>query len=300
MSVEPQKTIVITGANTGLGFFAADQLAALGHRVIIASRNKEKSEAALGALSRRNPGAELSYQRLDLADSTSIREAAQELEQLQSIDVLLLNAGVVFSAKERLTADGFEQQIGTNHLGHWQLVSRLFPKLLAQDQARIVHLGSMIHRFTRLPQAALFPKSYSSWRNYGISKLAVTLFGLELHRRTRTPQAEHVQSIIAHPGFSWDTFNKETPEEIRRAEIPRLQRLALRPITQGKDRGAQPLVMAATDPQLKGGEYIGPKGFQQLKGLPAQVKLARHAHNAEAAKRLWEWSAELTGLEPEL
>ncbi|MGB3414291.1 MAG: SDR family NAD(P)-dependent oxidoreductase [Microbacteriaceae bacterium] len=286
------KTIVITGGNAGLGYWAAEQLASQGHRIILASRNAEKSAKAIASIIERIPGAKVEFQELDLADLHSVERAAVELQKLPQIDVLLLNAGVVGSRRYRTTAQGYELQIGTNHLGHFALSAALLTKLEAQAEAKILHLGSISHRWARLPQDSLFPKRYHNFVNYAVSKLSVMTFGFALARLLEERKSP-VKSIVVHPGFSWDHFDKDVPEFLQKKPLPWYLALILRPIAQGKQQGAQVLSFVADSTVPKSGEYWGPDGFFQLKGKAALRIAKPWSRNEKSAQHLWNFSEAL-------
>lgn len=285
---------MITGGNAGLGYYTAEQLAAHGHRIILASRNPEKAAAAIQSITERVPDARVAFQALDLASLSSVETATQELRKLQQIDALLLNAGVVGSRKRRTTADGFELQIGTNHLGHFALVAGLLPKLQQQHTAKIIHLGSISHRWARISKNGLFPKHYRSFPQYSLSKLAVMTFGFELARRLEGSDSS-VQSIVAHPGFSWDHFDSDVPEQLRKRPLPWYLAAILTPFVQGKRAGATVLSHVIESTKPKNGDYWGPSGFFQLRGTPTLVRAKRHSYSAAAAAQLWQESEQLTG-----
>jgi NAD(P)-dependent dehydrogenase (short-subunit alcohol dehydrogenase family) len=288
---------VVTGGTGGLGYWASEQLAAAGATVVIAARSTEKGAAALASLAAHVPGADARFVRLDLADASSIADAAAELSALSRIDGLVANAGVLSSKGRKETADGFESMIGTNFLGHFALIGRMLPALVRTPGARVVHLGSISHEFFRLDLDDLqSARRFREFRTYGRSKLAVMTYGFELDRRLRRDGVP-VSSLVAHPGFAVDqlTPHRDILPRPNRGSAP--ARAAYRVIAQGKDAGAQPIVRAAVDAVAAGGQYWGPDGWRQLKGAPAVVGAKPYARDPAVARRLWRLAEELTGVQ---
>ncbi|WP_026552406.1 SDR family NAD(P)-dependent oxidoreductase [Arthrobacter sp. H20] len=292
------RTMVVTGGNAGLGYFACEQLAAAGATVVMASRNEQKAKAAIKAIKALIPGADVEFQELDLAHLDSVRRAVDVLSARGQVDALLANAGVVGAAGRQQTADGFELQFGTNHLGHFALTAGLLPALTAA-RGRVVHLGSISHRWVRLNTADLMPAKYSNPRAYATSKLAVMTFGFELAARLRL-LGSPVKSIVAHPGLALDMLTPLRPGIGLNNTSPAPQRRVLAPVSQGKDTGAWPLVRAAEDPDVDSGSYCGPNGWFQLRGHPATVVAQPHARERNTASRLIDVSQDLTGVRLEL
>ncbi|WP_245741518.1 SDR family NAD(P)-dependent oxidoreductase [Herbiconiux ginsengi] len=292
------RTFVVTGGTGGLGYWAGEQLAAAGGSVVIAARNPERGAAALRSLYSHVPGADARFVRLDLADLSSVADAAAELAALPRIDALIANAGVLASRGRQTTPDGFESMIGTNFLGHFALIGRMLPALLEQPVAtRIVHLGSISHEFFRLDLDDLQASTgrFREFRTYGRSKLAVMTSGFELDRRLRLAGAS-AASLVAHPGYSVDELAPRRDILPTPKSAPAPVRTAYRAIAQGKDAGAWPLVAAATDPGAAGGQYWGPSGWRQLKGRPAVVAAKSYARDPAIARPLWAAAEHLTGV----
>ncbi len=292
-----RRTVVVTGASAGLGYFAAEQLAAAGHRVVLATRSASRAAAAERSIRRHVPDADLGHVHLDLADLDSVRAGADELGRLEpaGVDAIVNNAGVVGSGTMQTTPQGTELQIGTNHLGHFAWTALTLPLLEARS-GRVVHLGSIAHRWARLDSAdALGAGRYSSYRQYGRSKLAVMLFGFELAERL-ADAGSTVASVVAHPGFSLDVLAPERPDiEASRSE-PAWTRPAQRLYAQGKDAGADPLVHAAVGAGVRSGQYWGPAGWMQLRGPAAVVRAEPKAHDRTEAARLWAASERASGV----
>ncbi|WP_420110359.1 SDR family NAD(P)-dependent oxidoreductase [Mycolicibacter arupensis] len=284
------RVAVITGANTGLGYETAAALAARGAHVVLAVRNLDKGKDAAALISRRNPGASVALQELDLTSLDSIRSAAEQLRaDHDRIDLLINNAGVMWTPKST-TKDGFELQFGTNHLGHFAFTGLLLDRMLPVEGSRIVTVSSIGHRiradihFDDLQ----WERSYSRVAAYGQAKLANLLFTYELQRRL----APHGTTIAAaaHPGGSRTELTRNLP--------PLLARLTplIEPLFQGADMGALPTLRAATDPGVLGGQYYGPDGWGEQRGYPKVVQSSRKSHDTDVQKRLWTVSEELTGV----
>ena len=292
------KTFVITGANAGLGYFTAEQLADAGAHVVLACRNPDRARAAAGAIRGRVPGASVSTVPLDVADLASVRRAAEALLELPSIDGLILNAGVVHPPRHReVSVDGNELVLATNYLGHFALTALVLPALRRTPGTRVVSLGSLISRLLDSPLLDLQLESgYNRWKAYAQSKIATQVFGFELDRRLRAAGAggaDGVQSLVAHPGYSISGLTLG----IRGVNQPsRATRLAdnLQAFgAQGKDAGAWPTVRAAVDPDARGGDYYGPRYL--TRGLPTLQEPTRTSLDPAVAESLWSRSEQLLG-----
>ncbi|CAM2836325.1 short-chain dehydrogenase [Mycobacterium intermedium] len=284
------RTAIITGANTGLGFETAAALAAYGARVVLAVRNLEKGKEARARITAATPGADVELQQLDLTSLASVREAAEQLRSdYSSIDLLINNAGVMYTPKST-TADGFELQLGTNHLGHFALTGLLLDRLLPVPGSRVVTVSSVGHRI----RAAIhfddlqLERGYNRVAAYGQSKLANLLFTYELQRRL-APSGRTV-AVAAHPGVS----NTELARNMSRPMVAATALFA--PLFQDADMGALPVLRAATDPGVLGGQYYGPDGFAQMRGYPKLVASSAQSHDVALQRRLWAVSEELTGV----
>ena len=294
------RTVLVTGANSGLGFHVATELARRGADVLLACRDAGRGAAALERLRAEvaDSGVKASAEvlALDVADLSSVRRAAAEVAQRRaSVDVLVNNAGVMAPPFGR-TADGFELQVGTNHLGHFALTGLLLPLLLAGDGARVVSVASVAHRFGPLDRRGyLSERSYRRWHAYGQSKLSNLLFGLELQRRAAAAGAPLV-STVAHPGLSDTNLWKATPLA---PEVPvggALGRALGRLVGHPPAQGAWPLLRAAGDPDATGGEYFGPDGVGGWKGFPVLERASAAAYDTSDAAWLWARSVEWTGV----
>lgn len=286
------RTAVITGANTGIGFEAAKVLAARGASVVLAVRNLDKGKDAATRIAAAAPGAEVTIQCLDLSSLDSVRAAADELRAgRDTIDLLINNAGVMFTPRSR-TADGFELQFGTNHLGHFALTGLLLDRLLPVAGSRVVTISSVGHRLfgARIHFDDLqLERSYSRFGAYAQSKLANLMFTYELQRRL----AGHGTTIAvaAHPGGSRTELVRNSPIWLRA-----LNAMLGPMVTQNATMGALPTLRAATDPAVQNGQYYGPDGFNENRGHPKLVRSSRQSHDADQQRRLWRISEELTGV----
>jgi NAD(P)-dependent dehydrogenase (short-subunit alcohol dehydrogenase family) len=281
---------VITGANSGLGLEDARGLARAGARVIMACRDTIKGEAAAETIRESIPSAELDVAPLDLASLDSVRAFAERYPH-DHLDLLINNAGVMASP-HRNTADGFELQLGTNHLGHFTLTGLLLERLRATPHARVVTISSNGHKFGRIKFDDLqSERTYHRWPAYAQSKLANLLFMFELDRRLRATDAD-LLSVAAHPGYAATNLQfAATPSRIERLGSVVLNRV----YAQSAERGAMPTLYAATA-DIPGGSYVGPDGFQEMRGDPTIVEATRAARDPETARRLWDISEQLTGV----
>jgi NAD(P)-dependent dehydrogenase (short-subunit alcohol dehydrogenase family) len=283
---------IVTGANSGIGFFIARDLARAGAHVILAVRDAGKGVAAAEGISSGTTDAHAHVARLDLAELGSVRAFAERISsEHERVDLLINNAGVMAVARAR-TADGFEMQFGTNHLGHFALTGLLLPRLLTTPDARVVTVSSINHRAGRMNFDDLQgERRYSRWGAYNQSKLANLLFVFELDRRLRASGAS-LRSIAAHPGYSATNLQHGTPSPFERVFFPVGNRL----IAQSAEMGALPVLYAATMPDVRSGAYVGPRGFGEVRGYPGEAKSTRSARDPLAARRLWEESEGLTGV----
>ena len=280
------RTVVITGANAGVGYFTAEQLARAGAHVVLACRDPERAEAAVAAVRRRVRGASVEATPLDVTDRDSVDALAAALLERDRVDALVLNAGIVHPPRERTTDRyGNELVLATNVLGHFRLAARALPALERTGSARIVTLGSLATRLGRLRLDDLqLERSYTSWRAYAGSKIAAQAFGFELERRLRAAGSS-VTSLVVHPGYS---ISGRSPG-IRGVNQPsRAKRFADNlqgAWAQGKDRGAWAPVRAVLDPSLTGEDYLGPVG--RTKGIPTHAHPTRFSRSPRTGTRLW-------------
>ena len=292
-------TAIVTGANSGLGFVTAAQLAAHGAAVTLAVRDAGRGAAAVERMRPRLPNAELTVRVLDLASLASIAAFAEEFTAgTGRLDLLVNNAGVM-NLPERRTNDGFEMQFGTNHLGHFALTGRLLPLLAVSPDARVVTLSSIVHRIGRMNFDDLMgSRHYRAWPAYGQSKLANLLFTSELQRRA-TAAIMPLRALAAHPGFALTNLQTAGPAMRGADNTTRRSRLVAtltREFAQPAVWGALPTLYAATLPGLAGNSFVGPEGLGQQHGHPVPVSRSKRAQNADDASRLWAESERLTGV----
>lgn len=283
------RVAIVTGANTGLGLETARVLATRGAQVVLAVRDTDKGNAAAARITGIAPRADVVVHKLDLGSLDSVRTAAAELKAAYPrIDLLINNAGVMYPSPRQVTADGFELQFGTNHLGHFALTGLLLDNLLAVPGSRVVTVSSVGHKI----RAAIhfddlqFERGYDRVVSYGQSKLANLLFTYELQRRLAA-KAEPTIAAAAHPGLS-DT-------ELMR-HLPQILSPLVRLATQKPAMGALPTLRAATDPGVVGGQYYGPDGLGESRGHPKVVTSSAQSHDQALQQRLWTVSEELTGV----
>lgn len=288
------KAFVITGANSGIGFEAARLLAARGARVILACRNELRGTKARDDIRGAHPGATVDVGLLDLASLASIRTFADSLLSVGTpIDGLINNAGVMALPRRAETADGFEMQFGTNHLGHFALTGLVLPLMLAAEDPRVVNVSSNAHRFGRIDFNDLqSARHYRRLGAYGQSKLANLLFTMELQRRFDRAGIE-ARAIACHPGYAATNLGTAAA---RNGLERRLVGLGERLMSQSAAEGALPTVRAATDPRARGGDYFGPDGIGQARGGAVKVQPARAAFDVHDARELWEQSVAITGV----
>jgi NAD(P)-dependent dehydrogenase (short-subunit alcohol dehydrogenase family) len=289
------RVVVVTGANTGIGYQTAAVLAYRGAHVVLAVRNLEKGNAALARIVAASPRADVTLQALDLSSLDSVRSAADALRTAYPrIDLLINNAGVMWTPKQ-VTADGFEMQFGTNHLGHFALTGLVLDHLLPVRGSRVVTVSSLGHRL----RAAIhfddlqFERGYDRVAAHGQSKLANLLFTYELQRRlaARSRAKNATIAVAAHPGGTNTELARNLPA------IFKPMRAVLGPLFfQSPAMGALPTLRAATDPAVQGGQYYGPDGFAEQRGHPKVVQSSAQSHDEDLQRRLWTVSEELTGV----
>ncbi len=284
------RVVIVTGANTGIGYETAKALAHKGALVTLACRNKEKGETAVGRIMSGSPMGEVGFVPLDLADLESVQTFTERFQETHTrLDLLINNAGVMVPPESK-TAQGFELQFGVNHLGHFALTQQLLGLLRDTQGSRVVNVSSVAHRHGTMDFEDLNfeRRKYRPWQAYGQSKLANLLFTFELQRRLAADWAP-VMAVAAHPGWTG-------------TDLQRHSGLAgfLNPVlAMPTPQGALPTLRAATDPNVKGGEYYGPHGMMEMRGYPVKVGTNKAAQNTDDAARLWQISEELTGvLEP--
>ncbi|UPK74813.1 oxidoreductase [Nocardioidaceae bacterium SCSIO 66511] len=281
---------MITGPTGGLGTHVSLELARRGSNIILAARNLERARELASQIHATAPGVAVSVVPLDLGELTSVRSATDLIRRdHKHINVLINNAGVM-APPDRRTADGYELQIGTNHIGHFALTARLWP-LLEESKSRVVTVSSLMHTIVRgIDLSSLDLSSdnrrYRRWRSYGESKLANLMFSQELHHRC-TESGSGVVSVAAHPGFAATGLQKTGPTLEGRTVGSVGLGIVTRIFAQPAHAGAWPLLMAATTPMLAGGSYVGPGSMRQSRGAPRLVGMSSAAHSRERGEQLW-------------
>jgi NAD(P)-dependent dehydrogenase (short-subunit alcohol dehydrogenase family) len=291
------RIVLVTGANSGLGLRTAEALAAKGASVLMGCRDATRGEAARSEVAAGATGPSPEVVPLDLADLGSVRDAAQSVaDTVERLDVLVNNAGVM-AMPLRHTADGFELQFGTNHLGHYALTGLLLPALRRADGPRVVTVSSNLHRMGRndWSDPNWERRRYLRWPAYGQSKLANLLFTRELARRAHEAGSSLV-AVATHPGNSATHLLATSTDASGYRLVGQVMNWGNRLIAQPDSAGALPQLYAATMPDVIPGEYFGPDGLFQLRGHPTRVGSSPAAQDDEAARRLWQLSEELTGI----
>ncbi|WP_246998098.1 oxidoreductase [Halosolutus gelatinilyticus] len=307
------RTIVVTGANSGIGLEATRELARNGATVIMACRDVDRGERAAADVRRDVTDAYLRVEACDLSNLESIRAFADRLGD-EPIDVLINNAGVMAIPRSE-TADGFETQFGVNHLGHFALTGLVLSNLLAEDggggedddrgrereqEARIVTVSSSMHERGAIDFDDLHgERSYGPWGSYAQSKLANVLFAYELERRLRTANA-NAKSVAVHPGYAATNLQVRGPEQYGQRVRKAFSRVLNAVVAQSAEQGALPTLYAATAPDVEGGAYYGPDGIANMRGAPERQASSDRSYDRETARRLWRISRDLTGVEYEL
>ncbi|MBU3691400.1 MAG: SDR family NAD(P)-dependent oxidoreductase [Solirubrobacterales bacterium] len=294
------RTAVVTGANVGLGFEVSRALAGAGATVLMACRDMGKARVAAEGIREEVPDARVDTEVLDLASLDSVREFASATAARFSdgIDLLINNAGVMMPPR-RETADGFELQFGTNHLGHFALTGLLMPQIKELPGSRVVTVSSTMARVGRIDFDDLQGESgYSRTGAYGLSKLANLSFAIEFQRRLALAGSP-IESMAAHPGYSATNLQKAGPRiggGVGSALAAPFMALGHRLLAQDAAAGAAPILFAATNPELPAGSYVGPDGPGEMRGSPTVVHPVESATDREVAERLWSESERLTGV----
>lgn len=283
------RVAIVTGSNSGIGFETAKALAGNGARVVLACRNPQRAEEALARLRDEVPDADLDFIALDLANLDSIAAFAESFRAAHDrLDLLINNAGVMVPPPSK-TAQGFELQFGVNHIGHFALTGRLIDILIATDKSRVVTVSSIAHKNGRVNFDDLNWESRRYMGGigaYGQSKLANLLFAFELNRRLAKAGNDTI-SVASHPGITSTNLQRHMGVAERIVQT----------VCMDPDQGALPSLRAATDPDVRGGEYYGPGGIGEMWGYPKTVPATRRARNLDAAARLWDYSVEATGVD---
>ena len=287
---------VVTGANSGIGFVAARELARAGAHVVMAVRDTTRGEEAAAKVRSAAPADTVEVMELDLADLASVRSFAETFQGRHDGPDLLVNNAGVMALPHRTTADGFEMQFGTNHLGHFALTGLLLPGLTARPDPRVVTVSSGAHKMGKIDFGDLQgERSYKKWKAYGQSKLANLLFAFELGRRAGAAGLP-LTSVAAHPGYAATNLQATGPRMAGSGLEERIMGIVNRVVAQDEEHGALPTLYAATEPDLPSGTYIGPDGPLEMRGRPRLVGASDRAWDEQTARRLWETSEELTGV----
>ncbi|MFI0769203.1 oxidoreductase [Streptomyces sp. NPDC021218] len=289
------RTAVVTGANSGLGFITARELARRGAQVVLACRDEARGAEAAQRIRAQAPGAYVRVAPLDLADLKSVRTFAAE-HQGDRLDLLINNAGVM-ALPRRSTADGFEMQFGVNHLGHFALTGLLLPKLLeAGPGARVVSVSSFLHMLGTVdPRDLNMERGYRRWTAYARSKSANLLFIHELSRRLRATNA-HLVAAAAHPGYASTNLQTAAPKMEGRRATERFMEIGNRYFAQTPDQGALPTLYAATAPDVRQNDFFGPPLRGLWHGSPVHSTRAKWTRSDPAGRGLWAASERLTGV----
>jgi NAD(P)-dependent dehydrogenase (short-subunit alcohol dehydrogenase family) len=288
------KVMIVTGGNSGIGYEAAKEFAKKGARTILACRNLDKAQAALTSIQAEIPDVSVEIMQLDLASQKSVHRFAEAFKtRFERLDVLLNNAGIM-AVPYGKTEDGFESQLGTNHLGHFALTGLLIEVLLKTPGARVVNVSSNGHRSGKMDFENLMfedGKGYSRTQAYFNSKLANLLFTYELQRRLEANGADTI-AVAAHPGLSTTNLADHLLPKI----ILKLTLKLFEWMNQSAAMGALPSIRAAVDPEVSSGQYFGPDGPNERKGYPVVVQSSVASHKEANAQQLWEISEKLTGV----
>ncbi|MBY0357876.1 MAG: SDR family oxidoreductase [Candidatus Obscuribacterales bacterium] len=278
------KTAIVTGANGGIGYQVALSLANQNTKVILACRDPIRAEAAIERIKAEQPQADLEFAQLDLSSLSSVRAfVTEQTAKRKSIDLLINNAAIMALPERKLSADGFEMQFATNHLGHFALTNWLMPLLASSSAPRVVTVSSIAHRYGNIDFNDLQgERTYEGWKAYGNSKLANLLFSFELARR-----AQNLTSIAAHPGVAKTNILQNGPRQGRRVLRTYVSEILTSLLAQTDAQGALPILHAALDPQATNGSFYGPDGFKQIRGKPTLVIPCSQANDLQAAQRLW-------------
>jgi NAD(P)-dependent dehydrogenase (short-subunit alcohol dehydrogenase family) len=293
-----EKTVIVTGANSGLGYEVTRALARNGATVVMACRRTNHAMTMKGRILTEVPDATLDVRELDLADHSSIRAFVEGFEaEYDDLHVLCNNAGVMAVPRGE-TIDGFELQFGINHLGHFALTGLLLDSLVETDgETRVVTQSSGLHENGEIDFDDLQgEREYDKWDAYAQSKLANVLFAYELDRRLNAADIDDVASVACHPGYASTNLQGRGPKKEGSTLRLWMMRVANAVIAQSAERGALPMLYGATAPGITGGEYVGPDGLMNMRGLPSIQSSSDRSYDEAVAERLWDTSEELTGV----
>ena len=289
------RVAVVTGANSGIGFETARALALRGARVVLACRSLDRARTAQARILAERPNAITQVLELDLADLDSVASFADAFNRdYDRLDLLVNNAGVMALPERRETEQGFEMQLGVNVVGHFALTGRLLPALLSTPGSRVVTVSSLAHRRGRIAFEDLqSERNYSPWEAYAQSKLGDLVFALELQRRLEAAGAD-TMSVASHPGWTQTELGEDMVEGSAAKAFAFSAIWGL--VAMDTWRGALPSIVAATSSDVRPGDYIGPNGMGEQRGVPARAQKAVAAENPATGERLWDRLEELTGV----
>jgi len=291
-------TVVVTGANSGLGYAGTSAFVNAGATVVMACRSQDRGERAAAELRHATDGGDLDVRTCDLADLDSVAAFAEGVrDTYDGIDVLCNNAGVMAIPRQE-TADGFEMQLGVNHLGHFALTGHLLPELRAGDsKSRVVTQASEAHTAGKMDFEDLHSeRSYGKWAAYGRSKLANLLFAYELQRRLEDHGVEELRSVACHPGYADTDLQFRGPRESGSTVKIGVMKVANALFGQSAEQGVLPMLYAATSESVVGGEYVGPGGLLNMRGAPELQTSNGDSRDEADAERLWTVSEDQTGV----
>lgn len=286
------KTIIITGASSGIGLEAAKVLSEKGGKIILPIRNLEKGNEAIQAIKQRFPDADVELMKLDISDLDSVREFADEFKKkYNKLDLLLNNAGIMWPPQRNLSKQGYDLQFATNHLGHFLLTGLLLPLLKSTSNSRIVTQSSVLHKKTQGQSFEptiqfddlTFAKNFDTKKAYAQSKLANLLFTYELDRRLKRSKTNTI-ATASHPGYTATNLQKDAGFMMKIMNVIMAQKVEM---------GVLPILRAATEPNLKGAEFFGPTKMNELKGYPELVQSSETSYDKNLASKLWEISEKL-------
>ncbi|MDZ7898963.1 MAG: oxidoreductase [Arcicella sp.] len=299
ISSQKGKTIIITGASSGIGLEAAKVLSQKGAKIILPVRNLEKGKNAVQEIKQQFPSADIELMKLDVSDLDSVRAFADEFKKkYNKLDLLLNNAGIMWTPQRELSRQGQELQFATNHLGHFLLTGLLLPLLKATPNSRVVNQSSVLHKKTQgqdfEPTIYFndlnFSENFDTKKAYAQSKLANLLFTYELDRKLKEAKIETI-STASHPGYTATNLQKDAGFMMKIMNVLMAQKVNM---------GALPILRAATESNLKGAEFFGPTKMNELKGYPELVNSSETSYDKNLAKKLWEVSEKLTNFKYEL
>lgn len=291
------KLAIVTGANSGIGYQTSLELARHGARVILACRNPDKAQDALAKIKAEVPDAKVELAALDLSDLRSVKAfSASFLARGEALDLLVNNAGIMAPLSRKVSPDGFELQMATNHFGHFALTALLAPALKRAKAPRVVPVASIAHKRGKMDFDDLqSERRYIPWSAYSRTKLANLLFSFELQRRADRAGWK-LLSVAAHPGVARTKIVQNGLGGGKATALTRVMEFFMPLFTHSEEQGALPILYAATMPDAAPGAYYGPDGFREMTGFPVRVQGTARANDLEDAKRLWEVSERLTGV----